>query len=177
MVAVNKRAESLITQEYLKSILSYDLTTGLLTWVKRTARNIEIGSVAGSTHKLTGYVSVGVQGRRYQVHRLVFRYVMGNWPPQYVDHINHNRSDNRWVNLRLVDRTDNMRNQLKYINNKSGRTGVYYDETSGKWRAQIRVAGRGVYLGCFHELEDAIVARDAADTAYDFHNNHGNDGC
>ena len=52
-----------------------------------------------------GYLILSIQGKRYKAHRLVFLYV-DNIPVNsdfYVDHINGDRSDNKYSNLRMVD--------------------------------------------------------------------------
>ena len=55
--------------------------------------------MAGSVHS-TGYVRIGIDGRKYTSHRLAWLYVHGVWPSDQIDHINRNRSDNRIANLR-----------------------------------------------------------------------------
>lgn len=52
-------------------------------------------------------------------------------------------------------------------NNKSGQTGVYFDVTSKKWRAQISVWGKKIKLGTFQTIEAATEARRAAKEEYD----------
>jgi len=47
--------------------------------------------------------------------------------------------------------------------NKSGYAGVYQDEKTEKWRAQITFKGKTHYLGSFSEKDDAIEARQRAE--------------
>ena len=73
-----------------------------------------------------------------------------------VDHINHNKLDNRRENLRLATRQQNSFNS-KPINGKT--KGIYQDSNSGKWVSQICVNGKMKHLGKFYDKNDAILAR------------------
>ena len=76
----------------------------------------------------------------------------------YVDHINGNGLDNRRENLRGATPSQNAMNRGVQVNNTSGYKGV--TEKRGKWRAQIQVQGRCVYLGTFIDAADAALAYD-----------------
>jgi hypothetical protein len=77
-----------------------------------------------------------------------------------VDHINHNRSDNRRSNLRYVNRTDHARYVLPSKSNKSGVVGVKAPTKDfKKYVAYISPGGKQVYLGSFETLEEARTAR------------------
>jgi hypothetical protein len=105
------------------------------------------------------------------VHRLIFALHNGRFPNKDIDHINHNRSDNRPENLREVDKAENNKNYSKYSNNSSGITGV--SKKGKKWQARIQVDKKPIYLGVFNTIEDAASAREEALTSYGFHRNHG----
>ena len=96
------------------------------------------------------------------------RFIIGeeNIPENMViDHINHNPSDNRRSNLRIVSPYNNSRNLVKKKNNTSGRAGVsrYKD---GRWRAYINVNRKQINLGSYDKKEDAIKAREKAEIKY-----------
>lgn len=55
-------------------------------------------------------------------------------------------------------------NRKRQTNNTSGKTGVYWVTSRKKWSAEIRVGGKRHYLGSFEKAEDAIKAREAAET-------------
>jgi hypothetical protein len=78
------------------------------------------------------------------------------------DHVNGNGLDNRRCNLRLATTAENQHNQGQRSDNTSGYKGVTWDATGRKWRAQIKVAGREIYLGLF---TDKILAAQAYNTA------------
>ena len=56
-----------------------------------------------------------------------------------VDHINHNVLDNRKQNLRICNHYENIVASKTYINNTSGRKGVYWDKSRNKWMACLTV--------------------------------------
>lgn len=57
-------------------------------------------------------------------------------------------------------------NRTRQSNNTSGRTGVFWQAVSGKWAAEIRVAGQKVWLGVFENIDAAIKARELAELKY-----------
>lgn len=80
------------------------------------------------------------------------REIMGNPKGKVVDHINGDTLDNRKVNLRICDHKDNLRNQKKSKNNKSGYKGVY--KARNKWRAEIKDEN----IGTYNTKEEAALA-------------------
>lgn len=83
-----------------------------------------------------------------------------------VDHINHNKLDNRKSNLRICSQHQNMMNKIKQNNNKSGYTGVYWSNEKSRWYAQITVNKNTINLGYFNTKEDAIYSRKQAEIKY-----------
>lgn len=83
-----------------------------------------------------------------------------------VDHINHNRLDNRRSNLRLCTHAENGRNLPLKKNNKSGFTGVLWDKNRNKWAASIKIMFKNKHLGRFEHIEEAISARLFAENYY-----------
>lgn len=105
------------------------------------------------------------------------RFIMSPDDNLIVDHINHNRADNRRSNLRICSYSQNAMNKCIQKNNKSGYTGVLWIEKVHKWRAQIRKDGKNIYLGSYEKIEDAIKARREAEEKmfgdYSFKNSTG----
>ena len=145
-----------LTQARLKELLHYDPETGVFTW--RVSRGgIAAGSRAGTPDK-EGYDRIKADGRKYGSHRLAFLYMTGSPPPDEVDHINREKGDNRWSNLRLATSRDNRGNEGLRRNNTSGYRGVTWDRQCRKWRAQGGHCGRTIHLGRFDTLEAAAEA-------------------
>lgn len=159
-------ATDLITQDRLKSLLTYDPDKGEFFWRVNRTGGTKAGDRAGS-FDTERYLVMRVDGRYYRGHRLVWLYVHGQWPTHHLDHINGDPSDNRLANLREATPAQNGMNRRKDIRNKSGRTGVTWCATSKKWRADIGQNGRVSHLGRFNTLEAAILARDKAERGHD----------
>lgn len=119
-----------------------------------------------------GYKRGAVLGVQVKAHRVIFAMYHGYWPTE-IDHINHNRSDNKISNLRNVSRQQNCRNLSISKNNTSGVIGVYWTKARNIWRAQINTNGKHIHLGYFEDKIDAIAARKEAESKYGFHKNHG----
>lgn len=149
----------------LISRFGYDPVTGLIT-------NTGTGSIAGVKH-VKGYLTISYKGKGYLAHRLAWLLYYGEWPEKQIDHINHDKKDNRIKNLRCVSNFDNHRNMPRQKNNKSGVTGVFWYERYMKWTAYIKVSGHRKHLGYFELFDDAVKARKDAEKYYGFHKNHG----
>ena len=137
----------------------------------RTTNGKYVGKLAGSLCS-EGYVTVGIDSRRYKLHRIVWLYHHGRWPVGDIDHINHDRTDNRIENLRDVPRHINAKNNSP----QAGRSGDIVGVTPtkhGKFIARIGAANRDIYLGTFSTFDAAIKARRSAESAFGFHPNHG----
>ena len=95
--------------------------------------------------------------KQLKVHRLVAEaFIEGFTPECEVDHIFHNRSDNRVSQLRIVTHRGNQQN-LK--GKKEGRytstyPGVSYSKFNNLWAAYVRHGSQGYRLG-YHTTEEA----------------------
>ncbi|MFK3840087.1 HNH endonuclease [Serratia sp. NPDC087055] len=139
-----------------------------LTWNKKFQ-----GKKAG-TISPQGYEEIQINRSKYKVHRLVWCLHHGEIPiNMQVDHINHIRSDNRIGNLRLVNQSQNQRNSTLRKDNKDGKPGVRWHSSQRKWHAFIRANGKQIHLGCFSDYSSAVVAREKAELAHGYHQNHG----
>lgn len=163
----------MITQEELKLSLDYNPDTGVFTWKIKPQSRIPKGSVAGTLHH-RGYIHIILKGKAYLAHRLAFLFIDGKFPEFEIDHENHIKHDNRWVNLIEKTHRENGKNQSKSIRNTSGTTGVHWSAICNKWRANITSEGVRHNLGLFSRKEDAIEVRKLAEIKYGFHENHGN---
>lgn len=143
----------MITQEELQEMLSYDESTGIFVWLRSGNGSIVPGTKAGGISN--GYVVIRVNKKHYKAHRLAFVYVTGNCPPN-IDHINGNRADNRFENLRAATLSQNCMNRGKPVSNSSGYKGVR--NSRNRWRATIGSGGKRYYLGYFDTPEEAYEA-------------------
>jgi hypothetical protein len=158
-----------LTQEKLKELLDYNPETGVFTWRVRR-KSVKQWSVAGSHNATTGYISITIDGKSYGASRLAFLWMEDYLPENDVDHIDRNPSNNKWYNLREVSRQCNLRNRGMREDNKSGVTGVYWAKAKGKWRSQINLYGKIIYLGLFKNFLDAVKARWDAEVKHGFPN-------
>ena len=171
----------MMDQAYLKERLSYDPATGVFTWNRCADRtNAWNARFAGKTTgcvttSLAGYttVQIGIDRKLYLASRLAWLYMTGSLPAKYIDHIDHDTTNNRFDNLREADDTDNARNKTKYKSNKSGVTGVNWNERDQRWLAYIRVSGKRIHGGYFKEFDDAVARRKELEIEHGFHPNHG----
>jgi len=171
-VSYESKVKGLITQKELKELLKYNSNTGVFAWIGYR-RGINVGSAAGN--KCRGYINIYVKGRKYPSHRLAWLYMKGVWPKHQIDHINHIRDDNRWINLREATNQENGKNKSLQKNNTSGVIGVRWHKQASKWHSQICVKGKSIHLGFFDSKEKAIAKRETANILYGFHENHGSE--
>ena len=152
-------ATPMLTAARLREILSYDPETGI--FVHRTVKRggKKAGAVAGCLNKRIGYWVVRIDRKLYYAHRLAWLHAHGEWPAEYVDHINGVRDDNRLVNLRCVDHTTNCQNKrAAQSNSASGLLGVVFVARLKKFKAEITIDRRMVCLGWFATAEEAYKA-------------------
>jgi hypothetical protein len=146
-----------LTAQRLRELFSYDPNTGVFHRRVTVAANARAGDVAGARHN-RGYLTIRINQRPYLAHRLAWLYVHGELPVGDIDHANCDKTDNRISNLRISTRSQNVANTARRRSNKSGYKGVFWDKASQKWRGQVRVSGRNVYLGSFDDKESAHAA-------------------
>lgn len=172
-----------IPPSLLQDVLSYDPATGMLYWRDRSADfftkerdqkawNARYASRQAFTTIVRGYLAGTLFNRHVYAHRAAFALMEGRWP-ENIDHINGNKTDNRWKNLREVTHVQNMRNLPIMSNNTSGVSGVSFIKARGLWRALIGINGKSIFLGEYDTKEKALIARAAAEKVIGFHENHG----
>jgi hypothetical protein len=154
-----------ISLDRVKELIQYDPLTGIFT-AASTRSGTPVGKILGHQNSHGRYWTINLDGRKYKAHRLAWLLMTGEWPPHEMDHINQNKIDNRWANLRLATRQQNMRNISAGNRNTSGVRGVCWHAGGQKWMARIKVNYRGVYLGLFDTIELAAAARREAELKY-----------
>lgn len=147
-----------ITAERVRELLHFDPDTGEFRWLVAVNNNrVHAGTVAGHASR-AGYCQIRIDGRLYYAHRLAWLWMTGDWPRGQIDHINCNRADNRWCNLRMATKAQNAINAHIRANNTSGFKGVSWHAQCRKWVANINVNGEHHYLGEYDTRERAFIA-------------------
>lgn len=154
-----------VPEVVILSHLSYDPKTGLFTRLIGTGKGAYAGATAG-TKTTAGYITISVRQRRTFAHRLAFVFMTGAYPDGIVDHINGDKSDNRWANLRLADKKMNAGNARHHRDAAVPLKGVS-TAPKGKFRAAIGIDGRQIHLGTFSDPSSAHKAYIEA-AAYHF---------
>lgn len=104
----------LLKPEAVREAFAYDPQTGNLyrRFVKRCTNRREFADLekispypVGTLHPL-GFTVLKFQGKQYYAHRLAWLLMTGEEPRGQLRHLNGNRSDNRWLNLALVQISD-----------------------------------------------------------------------
>lgn len=147
-----------MTHQQLKSMIEYDLTTGVFKWLVKPSQAVKVGDVAGSTND--GYVRIKVGPKRYLAHVLAWFYVTGSWPEHEIDHKDGDGTNNRYDNLRPATHGQNAMNKRTWAG--SGYKGVSWSKTAKKYRARIQVNKTMHELGDYKSAEEAARVYDAA---------------
>ena len=140
-----------ITAELLRQIMHYDPETGIFTWKVQKGRRVKPGDRSGCPDSL-GYLMIIIDRHAYKAHRLAWLYMTGEWP-QEIDHINCDRSDNRWANLRLATRSQNGANRRLDSRRAGCLKGA--SKCNAGWQSKIRIDGNLIYLGTYRTQEEA----------------------
>ena len=146
----------------LLSLYCYDPETGLITRKIDAGYRWKAGQIAGSKTG-EGYIEIKVQGKVIGAHRIAWMLYYKENPPEFIDHINRDPSDNRICNLRAATKSQNGANRVALSNNKTGIKGCYFVKSKnpnmdGAWRAQCRVGKKLHDLGRHKTVELAQAA-------------------
>lgn len=173
-----------VTQSILIEILYYNPAGGKLFWKHRPQKYFPNyksykqwngaweNKEAFTAFDKKGYKVGAIFNKSYKAHRIIWILITGENPIQ-IDHINGNKSDNLFDNLRNVSNKINHKNMGIQKNNKSGFSGIYWAKREKRWVAKITIDRKEIGLGYFLNKEDAIEARLKAQICNNFHPNHG----
>ena len=158
-----------LSQSRLKEVINYDPITGIFTWIRSNCNRAKKGNIAGFVDHL-GYSNIGIDKKVYRSNRLAFLYMEGYFPEYYVDHINRDKLDNKWNNLRHASAACNTINSKKSKRNTSGVVGVGWHKYDKVWESKIGINYKTIHLGTHKDFTDAVRARWKAEKKYDFPN-------
>lgn len=146
-----------MNQKLLHELFSY--VDGELLWKVRKGYTTKIGEIAGFQGK--EYKQVGIDGKLYPCHRLIFLFHNG-YLPQCIDHADGNKLNNRIENLREATRAENSQNCAISRNNKCGFKNVYWHKQRQKWNVLVQANGQRYDCGFYEDIELAdLVAQEA----------------
>lgn len=166
--------------DVVREFLDYDPAAGTFIWRARLPRHFlgegrfsalaecnlwngrQAGKSAGSVTS-SGYLQIKTNRHGHHLaHRLAWLYMTGRWPIMQIDHIDGNRLNNKWSNLREASQSQNSANATARPSS-SGYRGVSWYKTKNCWRAHIKAQGKGIHLGYFSDPKKAAEAyREAA---------------
>jgi hypothetical protein len=164
--------ENPITAKFLHECFVYDDQSGDLYWKERPLNHFQNKGLMDAWNRRwaskqvcskdsDGYFRVKLLGRRFFVHRIIWKMWHGEWPKEFIDHIDRDKKNNKINNLREADVFLNARNKDKKKTNNTGYKGVYRHKAGG-YQASIGVLGKERKLGYFKSAIDANAAYQAA---------------
>lgn len=120
-----------------------------------------------------GYGQVSIGNKVHYVHILEYENNNGPVPDgMEVDHTCHNPPCYENTHLRAVTHKQNLENRAGLqVNNVSGVRGVWWEKSTGRWRAMVKHGQKRIHVGRFDFIEDAERAVIAKRNELFTHNN------
>lgn len=157
----NQQLENIISKpnitplvEEIKKLLWYDKESGLFFCRVALHRNVKPWRTVGNFES-KGYLQIKLGNHFYMAHRLAWRYVTGNDPgDNQIDHVDLNKNNNAFSNLRLVTNKQNCENRKINARNKTGYRGVYMK--GNRFVAEICHNYVRIKIGSYTTLQEAV---------------------
>lgn len=136
----------------------YEPSTGHLYWTSQVGTRMPGWRADVRGNK--GYRKVTVNRVGWPAHRIIWSLVTGAQPPEHIDHINGNATDNRLCNLRGCTPAENVTNTTLRKDNTTGYKGVQQVARADgvAYKATIKKCGHVYYLGAYPTPEMAHAA-------------------
>jgi hypothetical protein len=157
----------MLTKEIAARYFSYNPETGdvirIAATIRKNGRPYSKYLMKPVTRNCLGYLqaSISHEGRHYtvQLHRLAWLLMTGAFPKNQIDHINGNRADNRWKNLRGVTNQQNQ-SAHKAVSSKatSMYRGVCFETQTGMWRVKAQFNKKAYCGGRYKNEDEAAMA-------------------
>lgn len=166
MVAKDSNPKPLPTAEYLRERLVYDPDTGVLAWKPRPQHHFKsaraygtwnaryAGKSAGDIQE--GRIRIAINHIRYMAHRIIWKMQTGD-EPRELDHKDRDGTNNRWTNLRVATRPENLWNSTRARKLPRG-----VSRKGNRYCARMSKAKSSITLGWFDTPEEAHEAWCAA---------------
>ncbi len=137
-----------------------------VSWWGRV-RNSKTGRILKANLSSNTYLTLALskngQRKSFSVHVLVaHEWVENPENKRCVDHIDGDRTNNHYENLRYATSSENSRNMKKHADGSSIYKGVGYKKAANKWQAQLYTNSKQTYLGVFDNEREAAEAYNAA---------------
>lgn len=154
-----------LDKDYLGKYVYYDSSS-------KTGLRLKLdGSVAGKLDT-SGYYRVSIENKKYLVHRIIFSLLSKeNIMTFEIDHVDGNKLNNNFDNLRAVTASTNSRNKVNLCSRSGYPVGIHF-ESSKDWSSErIRAAWYDVQgklrtksfsinkLGIMIAFRDAVIHR------------------
>lgn len=127
---------------------TFDYKQDGLYWKTGKRAGYRAGSIRPDGYR-TICIKFNGKKKSYLEHRLCFYFMNNKWPTE-IDHIDRNKSNNSWTNLRECTRAENNWNK---VSNKG------IKKSCQKFTVEIRRNGIYKYLGRFNTYQEALDAR------------------
>jgi len=137
----------------MKPLPSQEALRGLFSY--QDGQLLRDGKVAGSINR-HGYCNIRINKKQYYRHRLVWKMLKGE-DPDYIDHINGVKGDDRIENLRSTSQRFNTSDGWKRHKRSGLPTGVHVS-TGGRYTAVAILPSGRKCLGTYDTPEQAHQA-------------------
>ena len=147
-----------LTQSLATEVWRYDPDTGFFFWRVSPRYKIAIGDRAGNFDGK--YWRLRYKKKNYKASRVAWLIMTGLWPNDQIDHVNGNKVDDRFCNLREATNAENCRNIGVRKTNRLGIKGVSKNKYS--YTAVTTLNGKRYHIGSFRTPEEAALYQQAA---------------